>query len=93
MARKGCIRLHAGFFESPVTRHIEAQLGPEGLVGLLRLCLWKANDAEAQDFADVERLARWDGEPGEFAAVLLETGLLADDATLNTNPSSFFEES
>lgn len=68
------IRLSVGFFDHPKTIKLERQLGLEGVVALMRLWLWAAQNRPSgvlsgMDEDDIEIAARWNGAQGAFNAV------------------------
>lgn len=68
------IRLSVGFFDHPKTIKLERQLGLDGVVALIRLWLWAAQNRpngvlSGMDVDDIEIAARWSGEQREFCAV------------------------
>jgi len=68
------IRLSVGFFDHPKTIKLERQLGLPGVVSLIRLWLWAAQNRPSgvlsgMDEEDIEIAARWNGEQGAFNAV------------------------
>jgi hypothetical protein len=68
------IRLSVGFFDHPKTIRLMRQLGHEGVIALMRLWLWAAQNRPSgilagMDEEDIEIAARWDGDQGAFNAV------------------------
>lgn len=75
------IRLSVGFFDHPKTIKLERQLGHEGVVALMRLWLWAAQNRPSgilsgMDEDDIEIAARWNGVQGAFNAVATALKLL-----------------
>jgi hypothetical protein len=67
------IRLSVGFFDHPKTIKLERQLGHEGVIALMRLWLWAAQNRPSgilsgMDEDDIEIAARWNGVQGAFNA-------------------------
>lgn len=68
------IRLSIGFLDHPKTVKLQRQLSDAGVLALLRLWLWAAQNRPSgilvgMDEDDIEIAARWDGEKGSFNAV------------------------
>jgi len=68
------IRLSIGFLDHPKTVKLQRQLGDAGILSLLRLWLWTAQNRPSgiligMDDDDIEIAARWEGEKGTFNAV------------------------
>ena len=68
------IRLSIGFLDHPKTVKLQRQLGEAGVLSLLRLWLWAAQNRPSgiligMDEDDIEIAARWEGEKGAFNAV------------------------
>ena len=68
------IRLSIGFLDHPKTVKLQRQLGEAGVLSLLRLWLWSAQNRPSgiligMDEDDIEIAARWEGEKGAFNAV------------------------
>lgn len=68
------IRLSVGFFDHPKTIKLDRQLGHEGIIALMRLWLWAAQNRPSgvlsgMDEDDIEIAARWNGAQGKFNAV------------------------
>ena len=75
------IRLSLEFFDHPKIGKLEKRLGLEGVLCLLKLWAWAAKNRpsgklEGLDIEDVEFVARWKGDEGEFVAALLAMRLL-----------------
>ena len=75
------IRLSVGFFDHPKTIKLERQLGHEGVIALMRLWLWAAQNRPSgiltgMDEDDIEIAARWNGEARAFNAVTTRLKLL-----------------
>lgn len=75
------IRLSVGFFDHPKTIKLERQLGLEGVVALMRLWLWAAQNRPSgvlsgMDEDDIEIAARWNGVQGAFNAAVATLKLL-----------------
>jgi hypothetical protein len=75
------IRLSVGFFDHPKTIKLERQLGLPGVVALIRLWVWAAQNRPSgvlsgMDEEDIEIAARWNGEQGAFNAVITSLKLL-----------------
>ncbi|MDR2489713.1 MAG: hypothetical protein LBD42_09550 [Desulfovibrio sp.] len=69
------IRLAIGFFDHPKTIKLERQLGLQGVVALMRLWLWAAQNRpdgvlSEMDVDDIEIAARWNGEQRALYDVL-----------------------
>lgn len=69
------IRLAIGFFDHPKTIKLERQLGLPGVVSLMRLWLWAAQNRpdgvlSGMDIDDIEIAARWNGEQRALYDVL-----------------------
>jgi hypothetical protein len=69
------IRLSVGFFDHPKTIKLERQLGHEGVIALMRLWLWTAQNRPSgilsgMDGDDIEIAARWNGVQGAFNAAV-----------------------
>lgn len=69
------IRLAIGFFDHPKTIKLERQLGLQGVVSLVRLWLWAAQNRpdgvlSEMDVDDIEIAARWNGEQRALYDVL-----------------------
>jgi len=67
------IRLSVGFFDHHKTKKLERQLGYEGVIALMRLWLWTAQNRPSgvlsgMDEDDIELVARWNGVQGAFNA-------------------------
>lgn len=75
------IRLSLGFFDHPKIIKLERQLGLEGVMALIRLWLWTAQNRPSgvltgMDEEDIAIVARWKGEATAFNAVVTELKLL-----------------
>lgn len=75
------IRLSVGFFDHPKTIKLERQLGHEGVIALMRLWLWAAQNRPSgilsgMDVEDIEIAARWNGVQGAFNGVVTVLKLL-----------------
>ena len=71
------IRLKIGFTTSPKTLKLKRRLGADGVLCLISLWLWAAQDKpngvlDGKDIDDIELAAGWNGEPGEFAKALVD---------------------
>ena len=69
------IRLSVGFFDHPKIIKLERLLDLEGVVALMRLWLWAAQNRPSgilsgMDEEDIEIAARWKGDPRAFNAVV-----------------------
>lgn len=75
------IRLSVGFFDHSKTIKLERQLGLEGVIALMRLWLWAAQNRPSgilsgMDEDDIEIAARWKGEVTAFNCVVTALKLL-----------------
>ena len=75
------IRLSIGFFDHPKIIKLERQLGLEGVVALMRLWLWAAQNRPSgtlsgMDDEDIAIAARWNGEATAFKDVVTRLKLL-----------------
>lgn len=75
------IRLSVNFFTHPKTVKLIRQLGLEGVVSLLRLWLWTAQNRpggalSGMDVDDIEIAAGWQGEQGAFVSTVTSLRLL-----------------
>ena len=75
------IRLQVTFFGHPKTKKLERKLGAEGVLCLLRLWVWAAQNKpdgilSRQDHEDIAIAAEWDGDEDEFIATLVALRLL-----------------
>ena len=75
------IRLSVGFFDHPKIIKLERQLGYEGVIALIRLWLWVAQNRPSgllsgMDDEDIAIAARWNGEATAFMDVITRLRLL-----------------
>ena len=75
------IRLSVGFFDHPKIIKLERQLGYEGVIALIRLWLWVAQNRPSgllsgMDDEDIAIAARWNGEVTAFKDVITRLRLL-----------------
>lgn len=75
------IRLSVNFFDHTKTYALDARLGKEGIVCLLKLWVWAAVKRPSGDLSGycsgiLEKAAGWQGEPGSFVEGLLDIGWL-----------------
>ena len=75
------IRLSVGFFDHPKIIKLERQLGHEGVIALMRLWLWVAQNRPSgllsgMDDEDIAIAARWNGEATAFKDVMTRLRLL-----------------
>ena len=75
------IRLSVGFFDHPKIIKLERQLGLGGVVALMRLWLWAAQNRPSgalsgMDDEDIAIAARWNGEATAFKDVVTRLKLL-----------------
>jgi hypothetical protein len=75
------IRLSVGFFDHPKIIKLERQLGHEGILALMRLWLWVAQNRPSgllsgMDDEDLSIAARWKGEATAFKDVVTRLKLL-----------------
>ena len=75
------IRLSIGFFDHPKIIKLERQLGLEGVIALMRLWLWAAQNRPSgalsgMDDEDIAIAARWNGEATAFKDVVTRLKLL-----------------
>jgi hypothetical protein len=75
------IRLSVGFFDHPKIIKLKRQLGHEGILALMRLWLWAAQNRPSgllsgMDDEDIAIAARWKGESTAFKDVITRLKLL-----------------
>jgi len=75
------IRLSTGFFHHPKSVKLQRRLGPEGIVALLQLWTWAANNRSdgglsGMDAEDIAIAAGWSGEAEKLVDVLVSTRFL-----------------
>lgn len=73
--------LNQRFWQALTTRRLNKELGPEGVISLLKLLAWAAENRpngylEGMDETDIELVAEWNGEPGKFGEAAEITGCL-----------------
>lgn len=74
-------RVHVDFFDHFKAIKLQKQLGPEGVIALMRLWAWTAKNRpngvlSGMDGVDVEIAARWSGKQGAFNDVTTALRLL-----------------
>ena len=75
------IRLSVGFFDHPKIIKLERQLGHEGVIALMRLWLWTAQNRSSgllsgMDDEDIAIAAHWNGDATAFKNVITRLKLL-----------------
>ena len=75
------IRLSVNLFTHPKIVKLMRQLGLEGVISLLRLWLWTAQNRpggalSGMDADDIEIVSGWSEEPGAFIAAVIALRLL-----------------
>lgn len=73
-------RVNCGFFNHPKTKKLKRTLGPDGVISLLRVWAYAAQNRHGSDklysAEEIELAVDWEGEVGKFAEILARHGWL-----------------